>query len=143
MGISMTEIKKYINSVGGDITNEIDSEALVFDKYHPVFESKHTYIIVLQENGEMFQMRNRIGKTSEIEMDECQIALKLLNHNSQTKFGTWEIDADDGQITFSVEIPLEDNTLTTEQFKRIVKVSEGSTVEIMKLIKEGRSGGSI
>lgn len=145
MGITVGELKNHIDTVGGNILRELEDGSLAilaFDKYNNILESKNSYIIYLQENGEMFQINNGIGTISDLGYPADQVRASLLNHNSETKFGTWEVDAEDGQIKHTVEIPLEDNTLTEKQFKRIIGLSEQATVEFIKMMREMNSSNS-
>lgn len=139
MAISLKELKNYVEAVGGTILKEHEDSSegvaiLAFDKYNNMLENKNGYTIYLQENGEMFQLRNGMGDLSDMVPNQGMLMALLLDHNSKTKFGHWEIDIEDNVVSHHVEIPLEDNTLTERQFKRIIKVSENSTAELFKIV---------
>lgn len=139
MAITLSEVKNYIDCIGGSILKEHDEAGIsvvAFSKYNDMLEKKNSYVVFLMENGEMFQLNNGIGTIGDFGLPADQVSQALLNHNSETKFGTWELDKEDGQVKHAVEIPLEDNTLTEKQFKRIVGISEQSTMEFLKMMKE-------
>lgn len=137
MAITKEEVVNLVDTVGGDILRQDsmdDLSVVAFSKYNSTLSSKNNYIVYLQENGEMFQLVNGIGDPTSIGISDMDLLkTALLDHNNDTKFGTWELDMEDNSLQHSVEIPLEDNTLTEKQFKRIVNLSEQSTVEFMKM----------
>lgn len=137
MAITQEEVINLIDTVGGVVLDSAKKENftfVAFSKYSNVLSSKNNYLVYLQENGEMFQLINGIGDPKSIGISDMDLLNSiLLNHNNDTKFGTWELDREDNSIQHTVEIPLEDNTLTEKQFKRIINLSEQSTVEFMKM----------
>ncbi len=138
MAITTNEVIKLVDCVGGQII-ESGSSVIAFSKYDSNLGAKSSYVITLQEDGEMFQIYNMLGNPSSVGITNLgSLNSLLLNHSANTKFGTWELD-DDGDIRYSVEFPLEDNTLTEKQFKRIVGVVENSTTEFLKLAKDTMS----
>ncbi|QOY53234.1 hypothetical protein [Candidatus Sulfurimonas baltica] len=145
MAISIEEVTKYIDEIGGSIIKSDSGDTvsiIAFSKYNNILEDKNSYIIYLLENGELIQFTNGIGSIKATGIDKCVLFESLLDHNSNTKFGTWDYDSNEDQINYTIEIPLEDNTLTEKQFKRIVKVLESGTVEIIKMIGELRNSSN-
>lgn len=139
MAITQEEVINLVDTVGGVVLKQDEMDGLsvvAFSKYNSTLSSKNNYIVYLQENGEMFQLVNGIGDPTDIGISDMDLLkTALLNHNNDTKFGTWELDMKDNTLQHSVEIPLEDNTLTEKQFKRIINLSEQSTVEFMKIAR--------
>ncbi len=145
MAITVDDVKKYIDTVGGNVIQDIaeDTISLVaFSKYNNTLEQKDSYMIYLRENGELIQFVSGIGKAKKLGIDNCALFEALLNHNASMKFGSWDYDISDDQINYTVEIPLEDNTITEKQFKRIVKLLENGTVEFMKMLIELRKSSN-
>ena len=139
MAMTTDEIKKYIDQVGGNIIKEAGQDTfsvIAFSKYNNTTENKDSYVIYLRENGELIQFISGMGSSNIGGVSKSNLLEALLHHNSETKFGAWDYDKNDDQINYTVEIPLEDNTLTEKQFKRIVKILESSTIVLLKIIHE-------
>lgn len=105
------------------------------------------HFIRLRESGELFVYQVQIRKDDEnfvVSQDHqhINVFLKyLLHENYTTKFGCWEYDYTDGDIRYSVEIPLEDGEITQKQFKRIISMmfSNVDTMasNILKVLETG------
>jgi len=72
-------------------------------------------IIVDDEKKEQFKVKEHEHLST--------LLAYLLQINYQTKFGTWEYDPKDGEISLKVEIPLEDAKMTFKQFERICSLT--------------------
>jgi hypothetical protein len=139
MAIAIKKIEEYISEIGGNILeNERENtvSVIVFNKYHNILENKSNYLIYLLDNGELIRFVNAIGPADVGGVNKASLLEALLHYNASTKFGTWDYDKNDDQINYTVEIPLEDNTLTEKQFKRIISILENSTVDLIKMIHE-------
>lgn len=105
--------------------------------------------IRLKEDGEMFsyQVQLRVGDENfsvpKGHKNELVLLQYLLHENYTTKFGCWEYDYTDGDIRFSVEIPLEDSELTKKQFERINSLTRGNVDTVMGKIESVLETGEI
>ncbi len=141
MAMTLEEVKKYIDAIGGVVAKEMiedDISIVAFSKYNNTIESKYHYAIYLRENGELIQFNNSIGSSDIGGVEKSVLLEALLHNNAETKFGTWEYDKEQDEIEYTVEIPLEDNTLTEKQFKRIMKVVENGTISLFQIINDLR-----
>ncbi|MDF1884109.1 YbjN domain-containing protein [Sulfurimonas sp. SAG-AH-194-C21] len=113
----LIEEKDLILSAGGNKNNRL------------------AYYIRCRDEDKTFDMAAQLldDETNHISVKGSQhmptLMAYLLLRNYQTKFGTWELDPEDGDIKFTVEIPLEDNTLTKAQLKRIIKIMNSTSDE--------------
>ena len=89
-------------------------------------DNTNFHVIKARDEGKIFEWKMSIvdeEKKDQLKVKEHKHLLPLLTYllqiNFQTKFGTWEYDPADGEIALNVEIPLEDATMTFNQFKRI------------------------
>lgn len=126
MAVTLDEIDGWLNELGIKYSKEEDSMVLASSN-----ESTTTlHRIRASDEGRTFEWTMGIvddekkGQYKLKEHKHLQTVLAyLLQVNLNTKFGTWEYNPSDGAIEFSVEIPLEDATMTFEQFKRICGVA--------------------
>lgn len=123
------------------ILTELDFEHKLFEEKDLILSAggrkkgRLSYYIRCRDEGKTFSMEAQL-----LDDENNNIAVKdneymptlmayLLLQNYQTKFGTWELDPKDGDIRFNVEIPLEDNTLTKSQLKRITAIMNNTSNE--------------
>ena len=121
MAITLKELGEYLEKMEYPFEAKEDKSEI----YYGVKDNGNLfrYLIRLRENGELFQLYGMLP----IDDDEIKASpnkllfmLYLLKGNALTKIGSWEFDDQNGLI-FSVEIPIEDGTLTFKQFARIVR----------------------
>lgn len=138
MAVTKKEILGHLDAVGANVLKDItqnDVEVIQFEKYNNTLSDKTHYTILLTEDGGMFQLINSFGNVENFgDINQSALMGSLLHHNFQTKFGTWDLDLKDNHIKHTVEIPLEDNTLTEKQFKRIIDLSEFAVIEFIKIV---------
>ncbi len=108
------------------------------------------HFIRLREDGDLFvyqiQMREEDNSNKQIPANHKHILelLKyLLRENYNTKFGCWEYDYNDGDIRYSIEIPLEDAEMTQKQFERITSLAYRNVDTMMSNINKLLETGEI
>lgn len=122
MAMDLSTISKWLDDDNTKHELREDKDLIVFGAEANI---QTGHFIRLIENGEMFNYQVQIranDKNLAVPYDHphIDVLLKYLLHkNYTTKFGSWEYDYTDGDLRFSVEIPLEDGEITQKQFKRI------------------------
>jgi len=128
--------------------NEVSTILTELDFEHKLMEEKGViisaggngkdrlaYFIRCGDGGDTFSMDAQLldDETNSITVKDNEhmrtLMAYLLLRNYQTKLGTWELDPEDGDIKFTVEIPLEDNKLTKKQLKRIISIMNSTSDE--------------
>lgn len=154
MAINIDLLKKYSQESGYKILKEDEEGSSLIigcTANLPNGKKMEDYAIRVSvyDDGRMFEGSNfnfidlDLIKQSEYKL---QFMFYLLNYAWKTKFGTPEMGKD-GEVRFLVEIPLEDNTLTLSQFKKIVEalIQNGVSLAIegAHLLKTGEEVGDI
>ncbi len=125
MGMSLETISKWLDEDDTKHHHDQEKEVIIFGAKGDV---QTIHFIRLREEGELFDYQVQIRVDDEnlvVPSDHTNInklLQYLLHKNYVTKFGCWEYDYTDGDIRFSVEIPLEDGSLTQKQFNRITSM---------------------
>ena len=144
MAMSLKEVSTVLDNIGWK--HKLNEDDKVIVSMGGNSSSDLMFFTRMGEDGEIFDMAARIIE------DSTQVTAKgskyvtelmayLLLRNYETKFGTWEFDKEDGTISFAVEIPLEDNTLTEKQLKRITRLMNSAGEEadnIKSLLATGK-----
>lgn len=124
MAISIETIKGYLKKCGIENFGTPEEDVILFGTQTPF--GTQGFIIRLLEDGGMFRMstnmldeNNNVLSVKEHKYLNMVLA-EMLFKNYQTKFGTWEYNTETGEIVLTVEIPVEDGTITLNQFKRIM-----------------------
>jgi len=142
MAMSLEEVSAKFTEIGWNHKVEEDNNLIVSIGGNE--ENNLMFFTSLPENGEIFDMAARLvdAEGGQIKAKDNQYVNVLMSYlllrNYETKFGTWEFDINDGTISFAVEIPLEDNTLTNKQLTRITGLmnSAGKEAGVIKHILE-------
>ena len=122
MAITKHEIQSYIDSL--DLVAKSGSVLTVHDPDTPSI----TIEFEVLDAGKTFRafakseiLDNMINAIEEkdFESKKADIYELLLSYNATTKLGSWEVE--NKNIQFSVEIPVEDSSITKKQFERIFK----------------------
>lgn len=122
MAIQIDLIKQYCAEAGHEILrvddDQIDFKCSKIDGRDVDFSLR----AILRDEGKMFEVvsmgfvpNKSIKNTKHLQT----FLFYLLNFAWNTNFGTPEMDTD-GEVRLLLEMPLEDNTLTFQQFKKIV-----------------------
>jgi hypothetical protein len=144
MAVTLKEIKGWLDSKGLSYFDAEQHDSAVH-LHMSSGDFKGYMKIELEEDGKLIQFYyNQIIEDATLKVKDHKHQLLvlqyLLDRNYQTKFGTWELDPEDGEIRFAVEIPLEDATMTTSQFNkifdRVVNTNE-NFVAINKIMETG------
>lgn len=143
MAVTLTEISGWIDQL--ELKYDLKDDKIVF--FSGEESSANMHVIKAKEEGCIFEWSMGIvndekdGIFNVKEHEHLSTLLTyLLQVNYQTKFGTWEYDPTDGEISLKVEIPLEDAKMTFNQFKRICSLTmdtEEYTQNIKKILETG------
>ena len=125
MAITLEEIGVYLKAK--EFNFQLDTEKEVIISGMSDGTEKGALLIRCKEDGEMFSLEmeplNDDNSPWDIPKDHQYAHLilpQLLYANYNTKFGTWEYDPTDGDIKYTIEIPVQDGTITQKQFERIL-----------------------
>jgi len=125
MAFTLEEIVAYLKN--DEMKFDIDKEKHVLRLGLTDGNEKGLVTITAQEDGELFSLymdpMNENNEAFDIPLDHPHLNLvlpQLLFANFRTKFGTWEYDPRDGDLRFAIEFPVEDGTITQNQFNRII-----------------------
>jgi hypothetical protein len=137
MAFTLAQIKGYLDELEMKIISD-DEDKIVFGmgsdgQVGGVF-------IRAREDGEVFDLQmeplNEDMSNFDLDTDTPHLATALahmLYMNYKSKFGSWEYDPSDGDIRFSVEIPLEDAVMTKKQFKRVLSMVDTQISQIAEI----------
>ena len=145
MAITLNEISRWLEEDDTKHQVKEEKDLIVFGAQGDV---KTAHFIKLRENGDMFkyeiQMLDEEQNMFKVDKNHqyIQTILEyLLYENYNTKFGCWEYDYNDGDLKYTIEIPLEDATMTQKQLKRISSLAFGDVDtmfnNITKILKTG------
>lgn len=142
-----------LQTISGWLDEDGVNHQVIEDKDLIVFGAKGdvqtSHWIRLKEDGEMFsyQVQLRVDDDNYAvptgHKNELILLRYFLHENYTTKFGCWEYDYNDGDIRFSVEIPLEDGKITQNQFKRICSLTFGNVDTMMSKVQDILETGEI
>ena len=143
MAVTLKEISGWLDQL--ELKYDLGDDKIIF--FSGEEDSAQMHVIKAREEGSIFEWsmgivndeQDGIFKVKEHEHLSTLLAY-LLQVNLQTKFGTWEYDTKDGEISLKVEIPLEDAKMTFKQFKRICSLTMDTgeyTQNINKILETG------
>lgn len=125
MAFTLKEIGAYLKK--NKMSFDIDKEKEILTLGMSDGTEKGALFIRAKEEGKIFSLEmepmNDVKKPLDIPNDHPHLNLvlpQLLFANYKTKFGTWEYDPSDGDLKFSIEFPIEDGTITQQQFERVL-----------------------
>ncbi|MDX8398475.1 MAG: hypothetical protein R8K49_09195 [Mariprofundaceae bacterium] len=147
MAITYPELKAYLNHLGVSEYYEQKNPQGGIAYIGASFKSgdddekPETVFIELQENGEFL----RLFEPQRYSLAGCQyrdaVLQELLKMNYEMKMLKWEFDPNDGEIRASIELPIEDGTLTLKQFNRaltgLINMMDQSHERIQKVMQFG------
>lgn len=125
MAFTLNEIGTYLENLKCEYVLDKELDSLSVD----VTDGEEYGFVIIQtfEDGKIFslEMKSYIDKDHflSIPKDHPYINLvlpELLYANYQTLFGTWEYSPYNSEIKYTIEFPVEDSTITEEQFKHIL-----------------------
>jgi hypothetical protein len=121
MGLTLGQVKSMFDEVGikYEEKGELLSTAWTTDTYLDPDTNKHTAFIGIQlgEDGEfLYVVAPQIFKATGRHVDDFLRACMMIQW--ETKLMRFEYDASDGEVRATVQIPIEDGTLTPRQLKR-------------------------
>ena len=143
MAVTLKEISGWLDQL--ELKYDLKDDKIIF--FSGDESSTQMHVIKAREEGSIFEWsmgivndeQDGVFKVKEHKHLSTLLAY-LLQVNYQTKFGTWEYDPKDGEITLNVEIPLEDAKMTFKQFKRICSLTldtDEYTDNIKKILETG------
>lgn len=147
MAITLQEIAKYLEAE--EFNYKLDAEREVIVTGVAKNGQSGALYIRMKENGEMFSLEMEPLKDDtsghfDVSVNHPHLMLllqQMLYANYQTKFGSWEYDPSDGDLKFTVELPVEDGTITLKQFHRIVSgafTALDSQAAFKKILETGK-----
>jgi len=147
MAVKLEEIVEYLENMNYNFKHKIkeDDEYIRFNTSDD--DSSHAHFIRARDDGSIFEWKMLILNEDKIfkiknHKHSGLVRIHLLYLNYKTKFGTWEMDPNDGEIRLMVEIPLEDALMTENQFKRIkgfmVRDGDSHADEIHTILETGK-----
>jgi len=151
MATSVKELEGFLKNLDLKYTTKENGSIVVLSGTD---EATQGTFIKQKEDGEMFSLETNIydknDKMIKIASDnphKMAIYEYILNKSFTLKFGSWEVDSDDGEIKFAVEFPIEDATLTQKQFNRIISIVIGKNAtemfaEVRRVISTGSEKAS-
>jgi len=136
MAVTLEEIGKFLDNL--EITYQKEEDVIMFGISN---DDEHAMVFVrAKEDGELFDLQMEPLDENHEAFDlpkESKHMQKILAHmlymNYKAKFGSWEYDPSDGDIRFSIEIPLEDATMTQNQLTRIISMLNTQTGQIKQI----------
>lgn len=144
MAIKVDLLKQYCIEAGHTLIKEGDNDIFFQCTKIGEHEIDIKLIAILRDEGKMFEMATGgFVSTETIQRSEHKAAFLyyLLNFAWNTPFGTPELN-NDGELSFLLEMPLEDNTLTYQQFNKIVdgmvRMSASLSVAVNSILKTGK-----
>ncbi len=143
MAVTLEEISGWLDQMEFKYKLE-DDKIILFSSDE---DSTNMHFLKAKDDGRIFEWKMIIvdeEKKEQFKVKEHEylstLLVYLLQVNYQTKFGTWEYDPKDGEITLNVEIPLEDAKMTYKQFERICSLTMDTgeyTDNIKKILETG------
>lgn len=140
MAVTLEEVAGFLKSTGYKFERIEEKNLITFG----ISKDDETAAIAIKalENGGLFKLiMNPLNikdkEALKITTDNQYIGLvlqQMLYVNYITKFGTWEYDTKDGEVRFTIEIPLEDASMTQKQFDRVLS-GAFTALEYQKKIK--------
>jgi len=136
MAFTLIQIKEYLDEL--DMNFSYEEDKIVFGMGS---NGQHSAIFIrAKENGEIFDLQmeplNDDGSPFDFYENTPHLSTALVHMlymNYTAKFGSWEYDPSDGDIRFTIEIPLEDAVMTKKQFKRILSMADTQISDISQL----------
>lgn len=125
MAVTLEEIGGFLETTGYKFEHDQENDLILTGLQNK--NEKGAIFIKTKENGDVFTLEmeplDEEGNPFDISLASDHVGLvfqQMLYANYNTKFGTWEYDPSDGDLRFTVEIPLEDATMTQKQFDRVL-----------------------
>lgn len=127
MAVTIEEIKKWLDKM--EIHYSVDENDYPVVYFSMIINDNDDFFINIhiEREGELIQfyINQRIGEDKRflrIKDHQHQLLIQkfLLARTYGTIFGSWDLDPEDGAITFSVKFPLEDAPMTERQFNSIL-----------------------
>lgn len=148
MTTSLDDLKGYLKE--SDIKFE-DKDGKVLIVLSGDKDTTQGTFIRLKDDGDMFSMETNLydQESNMIKLDKnskhyLATLTYILHTNFELKFGTWAVDKNDGEISFNVGFPLKGNSITQEQFKRVISIVLGKQAfemfqDVRNIIKTGQA----
>ncbi|WP_300363442.1 hypothetical protein [Hydrogenimonas sp.] len=135
MAITKKTIESHLEAL--NIYHKKEKKGLIaYDPDAPSVEIS----IVLMDGGRTMRMiarstklQNLLKKKNRLQEKKCELFEELLRYNAKTKFGTWELSGD--ELRYAVEFPIEDGTVTQNQFARMFRQIDVQSKRFDKIIK--------
>lgn len=138
MAVTLEQIAGYLSEMGMEFDYDRENEVITSGAGDG--SNAGAIFIRTKENGDIFTLQLEPLDDNHDSLDPASthehigvLLPQLLYFNYNTKFGTWEYDPSDGDLRFSVEIPLEDALMTEKQFQRIISMLGTSLDHIGKI----------
>ena len=146
MAFTLQQIAGYLDGMGLRYDHNKDNDVVLSGLSDG--ESSGAIFIRALEDGDVFdlQLEPLDGKKKNLDIPKEHehikaLLLQLLHYNYEAKFGAWEYDPSDGDLKFTIEIPLEDALMTQKQFGRIWSMAQmavGKIAEIKEILNTGK-----
>jgi len=135
MAFTLDQIGQYLTAM--ELRFDYDKEQALILTWISYEEEKGMVFIRELKDGAIFSLEldplvDAGDWEFDVEMSHKHIHLllpQLLYANYQTKIGSWEYDPKDGDIRFTIEIPLDDAPITYKQFQSIIESTKRALKE--------------
>jgi hypothetical protein len=122
MGITLDQIATYLAPQGLAYQVQEDKSRILI---RLALESAQNFLVVIQldEDGRFFKLfAPEVLAGVKDHPHKTAILQTMLSISWETKMLQWEYDPSDGEIRAIIEFPLEDSTLTAQQFDGLVEI---------------------
>lgn len=148
MAVNVQEIAKYLDQIGWDYRIEEEEDRIITGVEGDNLED-FMIVVQLDEDGKFFRVfAPHVLSGVKDHPHKDAILQTMLVISWETKMLQWEYDPSDGEIRAIIEFPIEDSTLTEQQFNRclsgLVQLVDGVAIpRLQEVMETGHDPGNI
>ncbi|MEA5597697.1 hypothetical protein [Rivularia sp. UHCC 0363] len=148
MAVNVQEIAEYLDQIGWEYRIEEEEDRIVTGVEGDNLED-FMIVVQLDEDGRFFRVfAPQVLSGVKDHPHKDAILQTMLVISWETKMLQWEYDPSDGEIRAIIEFPIEDSTLTEQQFNRclsaLVQLVDGVAIpRLQEVMETGYDPGNV